>query len=934
LLGVLPDMMFLLDASGVLEGYRARRDDDLAMPPEEFLGRKASEVLPPHVWVVMSAAVERACASGSIEYALYEMSLPAGRMSFEARVVARPGGGATVLVRDMTEWKRAEQQMRRQAELLDALRIVHTLSLHEATSGPTFELLLDVLLKVTGSELGFIGEIEHSAAGEPLLKCHAISTPPQGEETEAFRQRHAPGGMVFSSLQTLFGSVILTGEPLLSNDVAVDPRRDGAPDGHLPLRSFLGVPFLHDGQMVGMVGVANRPGGYDQEVIALLSPLLHSCAHLIVTCRHEQARRKAEAARAEAQAATERFRRLFEISNAFASLVSLEGRYVDVNPALADAFGWSIDALVGQPLVELLHPDDIAKASTAFELIAQGGEFKNLEVRHRSRDGDHRWLSLNGRRDPDHELIYVVAVDISEQHYQTQQAEERLRLLGMAESMSGLGYWLIDLTNKLSKWSYEVYRVYGVDPLAFQPSLSRVISLFHPDDRAAATDFIRIAAQQGQSFVGELRIVRPDDSLRWVAIQGQPEFDREGRVVAVFGVMQDITERKDAERRLVAAREEALAASRVKSQFLANMSHEIRTPLNGVLGAAELLGDTPMSDPQREFLEAIRTSGHALLATLNDILDISKIEAGKVELESVPFSVVVVVEETLRAFLPLARQKGIALTWSVSLDVPARVVGDPVRFRQILNNLLGNALKFTHEGSVAVQFAMGEGGAMLGRVSDTGPGIPASRRDAVFEPFTQADGSTTRKFGGTGLGLTICRELVTLMGGRIWFEDAPGGGTCFIFSLRLPEADLTGRPNSRPRVPILTPAVAPLRILIAEDNPINALIIRKLLERDGHSTLLVSTGKEALDALLHHRFDLILMDVQMPEMDGLEATRSLRSRERLLGQRVPVVALTANVMKGDEELCLQAGADAYLTKPVDRDRLKNLIHRLTHRSVF
>ncbi len=409
----------------------------------------------------------------------------------------------------------------------------------------------------------------------------------------------------------------------------------------------------------------------------------------------------------------------------------------------------------------------------------------------------------------------------------------------------------------------------------------------------------------------------------------QPVFDDLGKICNYIAIGNDVTERKTSEQQLVAARETALAASRVKSQFLANMSHEIRTPLNGILGAVELLGRSDVSPEQAEYVEAIRTSGRTLLATLNDVLDISKIEAGKLELEAVPFSLPAAIEETARSFLPLARRKGLDLSWAVAPELPTRVLGDPVRFRQILNNLLGNAIKFTTVGAIKVRLTRGDDGMILGSVSDSGPGIPPSRQLAIFEPFTQADGSTTRRFGGSGLGLAICRELIGRMGGRIWFECPPTGGTIFFFSAPLPEATLDRYPSSNPRIIVAPRRSRALRILIAEDNPINAMIIRKILEQDGHTLTLVTNGKAALQALRTDRYDAVLMDVQMPEMDGLEATRRFRVSERERGTpRTPIVTLTANAMKGDEETCLEAGADAYLPKPVDKAALRALLARL------
>jgi PAS domain S-box-containing protein len=472
-------------------------------------------------------------------------------------------------------------------------------------------------------------------------------------------------------------------------------------------------------------------------------------------------------------------------------------------------------------------------------------------------------------------------------------------------------------------WSQE--EILGVDAM----------SMVHPEDLPAAREYFEkiFDGQEASGFA--VRHRRKEGGYRWLLCNGI----RDPEQSLFYGVSIDITERKDFERQLVAAREEALAASRLKSQFLANMSHEIRTPINGILGATSLLLSQELAVGTRDYLETIRDSGRILLATINNILDVSKIEAGKLALERIPFSLPVLVEDTLRLFVAEAEGRGISLRGELAADLPAFWYGDPVRVRQILINLLGNALKFTTVGGVTVRFRLGDGGAILGEVSDSGPGVPEAQRGAIFEPFTQGDGSTTRKYGGSGLGLAICRELVSLMGGEIRCDDAPGGGARFSFTLALERASEVPPPppprpsrkpsrEGAPRPSTRPPAAGALRLLLAEDNATNAKITRKILERSGHQVDVASNGQEALDAWRTRVFDLILMDVQMPVMDGLEATRRIRDEERTRGQRTPVVALTANVMTEDIERCLASGMDAYLAKPFERETLLALIERL------
>ena len=460
--------------------------------------------------------------------------------------------------------------------------------------------------------------------------------------------------------------------------------------------------------------------------------------------------------------------------------------------------------------------------------------------------------------------------------------------------------------------------------------------LLHPDDHdrvmASLEDYL---ASRVARYSVEFRFLHKDGSWRWILARGRALRDADGRPYRMAGSHTDVTERKKDEEELRHARQAAEAANSAKSVFLANMSHEIRTPMNGIIGMGELLLNTKLDSTQREYLEMLKHSADSLMELLNDVLDFSKIEAGKMELDSHEFDLNETVTESVQGMNVRAFQKRLVLLHHISPEVPARLIGDDGRLRQILLNLIGNAIKFTHKGGVTIEVEVESETADLimlhFKINDTGIGIVGSMHQRIFDAFTQAEASTTRRYGGTGLGLAICRDLVELMHGRIWVESQPDVGSTFHFTAAFGRTSGISIKPVSPRVEAVVTAPASMRVLVVEDGHVNQLVSSRMLEGRGHMVTLASNGKEAIKLIKGHSYDAVLMDVQMPGMNGLEATAAIREMEQVSGARVPIIAMTANAMRGDRELCLAAGMDDYIAKPLRSVELFQTVEKFARR---
>jgi PAS domain S-box-containing protein len=605
--------------------------------------------------------------------------------------------------------------------------------------------------------------------------------------------------------------------------------------------------------------------------------------------------------------------RLVDLAVDLFCVANTEGYFEWLSPRWSTVLGWSLDELRERSFIDFVHPEDVASTVAELSGLAGGQETVDFTNRYRCRDGGYRWLQWSSSSRDENGLVHAVARDVTEQIEARRRIEARTQMLEMAEQMAHIGHWYADLGRSMVIWSDEVYRIHGRDPALGPPTLTEAIEAYHPEDRPTVEKAIAEAVATRSGFSFELRLQRADGETRFVEATGKVELDEHGGVKAIFGVFADITRRKELEIQLRTAIREAEAAARAKADFLANMSHEIRTPLNGMIGMSGLLLETDLDDEQRSYVEAARGAGEHLSNLVNDILDLSKLEAHGMVLHEGTVPLDELLDVVVNTFQIQAQSKGLELSRRL-VACPAAVRGDGLRIKQILLNLVGNAVKFTEQGRVTLRARRTAEGIRF-EVEDTGVGIAPEHTPGLFDRFSQADSSSSRRYGGTGLGLSLSKQLAELMGGSIGVDSRVGTGS--LFWVELPLRPVAARAPSETSPGVEAP---PRRVLVAEDNPTNQLLIRKLLERRGHQVTLVTDGAAAVSAVENETFDLVLMDVQMPGMDGIEATRRIRAR--LDPEQLPIYALTANVLPEDRKAVARAGMNGYLTKPIKVSKLE------------
>ena len=635
----------------------------------------------------------------------------------------------------------------------------------------------------------------------------------------------------------------------------------------------------------------------------------------------------------------ERFRKMVEDSQDWFWEFDENANFTYVSPGIRDLLGYEPEELIGVNAFDLMDADEVQRVRRHFDPIAKKYlPFKNLENVNIHKDGYKVVIESSGTPIFDKAGRFRGYRGIDRDITERKATEEALRQsranLYETKHMAKVGSWQFDIENNRLTWSDETYRIFGLKPQAFDATYEAFLDAVHPDDRALVSDAYSGSIRNGQNgYEIEHRIIRKETGeVRYVHEKCRHERDATGTAVRSIGMVQDITERKASEVALLAATQAAEAANRAKSLFLAKVSHEIRTPLTTIVGFGELLEDAGLTSEHRKYLAAINAASNTLSLLINDILDLSKIDAGELVIRQEDVHLRNLIDKLAKSQEQQITKQSLSLHVSIDADLPDLLVGDPLRIQQVLLNLLGNAIKFTDQGAISIDVSVVEEGAsrvLLDiSVTDTGIGVAAELYERIFEPFVQVFDANSRHYRGSGLGLSISRSLAGLMGGTVELESQVGTGSTFHFLIPLQKKtdDVSERPV--PEIEPISGSMPALNILLAEDNQINIQFIKTVLENLGHKVMTAENGKVALDHLNTNVFDLVLMDIEMPVINGIDALKTLRELEQLSGKHLTVIALTAYALMGDREKYLKMGFDGYLKKPFTTRELVNELVRV------
>jgi PAS domain S-box-containing protein len=701
---------------------------------------------------------------------------------------------------------------------------------------------------------------------------------------------------------------------------------------------YVVMPITHISKATKVIGEANfdyKIPYHSTDEIGLLAGSINEMAKnlkIITTSKNLLDREVMERIKTEDE--LRKFKTSVDHANYGIGIVRFNGDFVYVNDCLAELHGYTQEELEGKNLKIFHTPEQLIKVDKLNNALIEGKDFSSEEVWHVHRDGTIFPMLMNGTtiKNEEGKPVYIVAsaVDITD----LKKAEEKRKYL---ERVINLNTAIVFVWKNIEGWPVEyvsenVKAVLGYDPEDFYSGKVSFHKIVHRDDlERVSLEVESYSKSQLESFTQEYRLLTHNGKEIWVDDRTLVRRGIDGDITHFEGIIIDITDRKLAEA-LEREKRDVIQASQAKSEFLANMSHEIRTPMNAILGFTDIVLNSDISDMNKNALSVVKDSGQSLMQIINDILDISKIEAGKLDIHNYVFSIRDSLDIIMKSFSLGAKSKSLEITCNVAPDVPDALLGDAGRMRQILVNIVGNAVKFTEKGGVSIDVkvdsAKDDDVFLLFDIRDTGIGIPEEKKEVIFEAFIQADPSTTRHYGGTGLGLAICSRLLKMMNGKVWLESEIGKGS--VFHILIPFKAVVGQNDlpEKEKDESIDKKCVSMNLLVADDNFANRELIQMILEKNGHRAVMAHNGKEAVEAIFKKDFDLVLMDVQMPLMNGYEATAEIRKKEAEIGsKRVPIIGVTAHAMEEDKKKCLDSGMDDHLTKPLTEDSLMAALNK-------
>jgi len=828
-------------------------------------------------------------------------------------------GGQVLEIQELTnalnqassELHRRERAVQQSQQLLQTIHRLQSGFIAEQQVHELFAEMLERLLALTHSEYGFIAEVRHQDNGAPYMKTHAISNIAWNEQTRTLYEHKAREGFEFYNLNNLFGEVILSATPLIANEPAEHPKSGGLPKGHPPLKAFMGLPFFSGSEMVGLIGVANCPAGYDLDVVEFLMPLLSTFGQVISAYRNAERRSNTER---QLKVSENMLRQVLNTIPTRVYWKDLDGVYQGCNYNFAQDAGYSGEAeLVGKNDYDMPWSAEASVYRADDRQVIQSGIPKMRYVEQQVNDeGELLWLRSNKipLRDVNDEVIGILGSydDITIEKEKEEQLRDSESRLADAQRIAHVGNWETDYIAGVDVWSDETYRILGLEPHSVDASMEHFMEVVHPDDRERVVDLVARQNSSQRPYEYECRLLLTDGSVRTVFVRTEFELNSGGATVRIYGTIQDITERKRVEK--------------MKDEFISTVSHELRTPLTSIMGSLGLVRNMlDRAEPEKiaNLLSIAHNNTERLLFLINDILDISKIESGRITFHFKPVDVVQMIDDAITnnesykndIHLEFEHRPGQAL-W---------VNADRDRVLQVLYNLLSNAAKFSRPGGRVEVGVCEQGKEVEIYVRDHGVGIPEEFHERIFEKFTQADSSDTRHTGGTGLGLSISKSIIERHHGTIHFESEPGVGTTFYISLPSQQVAIKSD-DGLGRGP---------RVLICEDEPDIAELLRQMLENEGYRCDVANSANQAMAMLKQRAYEAMTLDIMLPGKDGISFLRQLREQPEFDELEVIIVSVKADEVHRELE-GTALGIHDWLSKPIDPARLLAAMHHVTDRT--